>query len=113
MPLWQRLSKGRGERQGQSSKPKPRRQKLESKGVSSDHNVGQINQRRNLTWYDTNGGTGDPSALVEVPLDAEDGNAIEESEEEEEARIDVEEKEGLLRDVALGITIGHLGGRRS
>ena len=62
----------------------------------------------NLTWYDTNGGAGDPSTLVEVPLDAEDCDAIEQGEEEEEARVDVEEQEGLLRDVALGVTIGHL-----
>ena len=61
------------------------------------------------TWNDTNGRACDPSAFVEVPLDAEDGDAIEEGEKEEEAGVDVEEQERLLGDVALGVSIGHLG----
>ena len=66
----------------------------------------------NLTWYDTDGGTSDPSALVEVPLDAEDGDAIKEGEEEEEAGVDVEEQECLLGDIAFGVTVGNLGAGR-
>ena len=62
--------------------------------ATSNHNVGRIDQK--LTWYDANSGTGDPSALVEVPLDAEDGDAVDEGEEEEEAGVDVQKQERLL-----------------
>ena len=62
--------------------------------ATSNHNVGRISQK--LTWYDANSGTGDPSALVEVPLDPEDGDAIDKGEDEEEAGVDVQKQERLL-----------------
>ena len=58
--------------------------------------VGSIKDERKLTWDDTNGGAGDPSALIEVPLDAEDSDAIEEGEEEEKAGVNMEEQERLF-----------------
>ena len=63
--------------------------------ATSNHNVGRrIDQK--LTWYDANSGTGDPSALVEVPLDPEDGDAVDEGEDEQEAGVDVQKQERLL-----------------
>ena len=64
-------------------------------GIKESDNVGRrIDQK--VTWYDANSGTGDPSALVEVPLDAEDGDAVDEGEDEQEAGVDVQKQERLL-----------------
>ena len=52
---------------------------------------------------DADGGAGDPAALVVVPLDPEDGHAVQEGEEEEEAGVDVEQEEGLPGHGALGV----------
>ena len=64
-------------------------------GIKESDNVGRrIDQK--VTWYDANSGTGDPSALVEVPLDPEDGDAVDEGEDEQEAGVDVQKQERLL-----------------
>lgn len=54
---------------------------------------------------DADGGAGHPPALVVVPLDPEHGHPVEEGEDQQQDRVDVEQEESLLGHVALGVEL--------
>ena len=57
---------------------------------------------------DADGGAGDPPALVIIPLDPEHGHPVEEGQDQQEDRVDVQQEEGLLGHITLGVELARL-----
>ena len=55
--------------------------------------------------YDKSCCAGDPPSFVEVPFDLEDGNPVEECQEQEGARVEVEQQESVGADGTLRVAV--------